>query len=263
MGRRPFIILEAGFLIKIYPGKGPITFAVRFIEIYFMAAIVPALMSQTLQFEIDPLRISSDVVGSVLVAIDVLAYSREDYPMPGPPICVIAAAHTNNLSSISKAYTKLYIAGSPSAAEEKLILREFTAYLDMFDGGTLVSHYGASDSADEGFDVPYLLARAKGEHPELYPSLRRALGRFKRHDTCGYVKENMNLPSAELDYVESYYGLARKQDAIIPDVKAAMDGYWSAGDASALKNSLANAYNCLRIAQAQIKKTICCTDIPL
>ena len=96
-------------------------------------------MSQTLQFEIDPLRISSDVVGSVLVAIDVLAYSREDYPLPGPPVCVIAAAHTNNLSSISKAYTKLYIAGSPSAAEEKLILREFTAYLDMFDGGTLAA----------------------------------------------------------------------------------------------------------------------------
>jgi len=73
----------------------------------------------------------------------------------------------------------------------------------------------------------------------------------------------MSLPSAELDYVESYYGLARTPDAVIPDVKAAMDGYWRSGDASALRSGLANAYNCLRIAQSQIKKTICCTDIPL
>lgn len=220
-------------------------------------------MSQTLQYEIDPLRISGEFVGSVLVAVDVTAYSREDYPRPEAPVCLIAAAHTNNLSSISKAYTKLFIASAPTLQEEKLVLRDFAAYLDMFDGGTLAAHYGAFDSPDEGFDVPYLLARAKNEHPELYASLRRSLGRLRRHDTCAYVKENMNLPSAELDYVESYYSLARRPDAIIPDARTAMDSYWSSGDASALKSGLANAYNCLRIAQAQIKKTICCTDIPL
>jgi DNA polymerase elongation subunit (family B) len=220
-------------------------------------------MSQTLQFEIDPLRISGDFVGSVLVAVDVMAYSREDYPRPDAPVCLIAAAHTGGLSSISKAYTKLFIAGAPTLQEERLIMRDFAAYLDMFDGGTLAAHYGASDQEDEGFDVPYLLARAKSLHPEVYVSLRRPLNKLKRHDTCAYVKENMNLPSAELDYVESYYGLARKPDAIIPDVKAAMDSYWRSGDASALKSGLANAYNCLRIAQSQIKKTICCTDIPL
>ena len=54
-----------------------------------------------------------------------------------------------------------------------------------------------------------------------------------------------------------------KADAIIPDARTAMDSYWRSGDASVLKNGLANAYNCLRIAQSQIKKTICCTDIPL
>jgi hypothetical protein len=218
-------------------------------------------MSQTLQFEIDPLRVSENVVGSVLVALDILAYSKEDYPRPTEPVCLIAAAHTGNLSSISKAYMKLFIAGGP--AEEKLVLRDFSAYLGMFDGGTLAAHYGASDSPEEGFDVPYLLSRAKREHPELYPALGRALARFKRHDTCGYVKENMNLPSAELDYVESYYGLARKADAIIPDVRTAMDAYWGSGDATVLKNGLVNAYNCLRIAQSQLKKTICCTDVPL
>ncbi|HTX43466.1 MAG TPA: hypothetical protein VMC61_01965, partial [Methanocella sp.] len=148
-------------------------------------------------------------------------------------------------------------------AEEKQVLRDFSTYLGMFDGGTLAAHYGASDTPEEGFDVPYLLYRAKHEHPELYPSLRRALGRFKRHDTCNFVKENMNLPSAELDYVESYYGLARRPDAIIPDVRGAMDGYWGTGDPAVLKHALTNAYNCLRIAQAQLKKTICCTDIPL
>jgi hypothetical protein len=221
-------------------------------------------MSQTLQFEIDPLSISENVVGSVLVAVDVLVYSREEYPRePGEPVCLIAAAHTGNLSSISKAYMKLFIAGGPTPAEEKLVLRDFSAYLGMFDGGTLAVHYGASDSKDEGFDVPYLMARVKYEHPELYPSLRRALGRFKRHDTCNYVKENMSLPSAELDYVESYYGLARRPDAIIPDVMGPMSGYWGTGDPAVLKHALTNAYNCLRIAQSQLKKTICCTDIPL
>ncbi len=220
-------------------------------------------MSQTLQFEIDPLKISGEIVGSVLVAIDIMAYSREDYPRPTEPVCLIAVAHTTNLSSISRAYTKLFVAGGPTPAEEKLILRSLSAYLDMFEGGTLAVHYGASDSPDEGFDVPYLLARTGNEHPELYPTLARALARFKRHDTCGYVKAHLALPSAELDYVESYYGLARRPAAIIPDARSAMDGYWRAGDAAALKSGLANVYNCLRIAQAQIKKTICCTDIPL
>ncbi len=218
-------------------------------------------MSQTLQFEIDPLRASVDAVGSVLVAVDVLVYSREEYPRPTEPVCLIAAAHTGNLSSVSRAYVKLFVAGSP--AEEKLVLRDFSAYLGMFDSGTLAAHYGASDSPEEGFDVPYLLARAERGHPELLPALGRALGRFKRHDTCNYIKENMNLPSAELDYVESYYGLARRPDAIIPDARTAMDSYWKTGDPTALKNGLTNAYNCLRIAQGQLKKTICCTDIPL
>jgi hypothetical protein len=218
-------------------------------------------MSQTLQFEIDPLQISGDVVGSVLVALDVLVYSREDYPQPKEPVCLIAAAHTGGLSSISKVYTKLFVAGSPEALEEKLILRDLSAYLNMFEGGTLAAHFGALD--EEGFDVPYLLARTKFVHPEVYPTLRRALGRLKRHDTCLYVKENMNLPSAELDYVESYYSLARRPEAIMADTRAAMDDYWRSGDTSALKSGLTNAYNCLRIAQSQLKKTICCTDIPL
>lgn len=220
-------------------------------------------MSQCLQFEIDPLKISGEAVGSVLVALDISVYSKEEYPGPTAPVCIISASHTGGLSSISKVYTKLFIAGSPTLAEEKLIIRDFSAYLSMFEGGTLAVHYGASDSADEGFDVPYLLSRTKNEHTEIYPALHRALARFKRHDTCSYVKEHMNLPSAELDYVESYYGQARKQDAIVGDVKSAMDEYWRTGDGTALKSGLTNAYNCLRIAQSQIKKTICCTDIPL
>jgi uncharacterized protein YprB with RNaseH-like and TPR domain len=220
-------------------------------------------MSQCLQFEIDPLKISGDFVGSVLVAVDILAYSREEYPGPKEPICLISAVHTGGLSSISRAYSKLFIAGSPSVAEENLVIRDFSAYLNMFEGGTLAAHYGASDSEEEGFDIPYLLDRTKNQHPELYPTLRRALARFKRHDTCSYIKENMSLPSAELDYVESYYGMARRPDAIIGDARSAMDGYWTSGDPTALKSGLANAYNCLRIAQLQIKKTICCTDIPL
>jgi len=220
-------------------------------------------MSQCLQFEIDPLRVSENIVGSVLVAIDILVYSKEEYPRPTEPICLIAAVHTGGLSSVSKAYTKLFIAGGPTQAEEKLILRDFSAYLNMFEGGTLAAHYGAADSPEEGFDVPYLLARAKTEHPELYPVIKRSFHRFKRHDTCGYVKEHLNLPSAELDYVESFYGMARKPDAIIGDARSAMDNYWRTGDATALKCGLTNAYNCLRIAQSQLKKTICCTDIPL
>ncbi|AFC99018.1 hypothetical protein Mtc_0247 [Methanocella conradii HZ254] len=228
-----------------------------------LAAAIRALMSRCLQFEIDPLEVSEKYVGSVLVALDVLAYSEEECPKPEEPACLIAAAHTSGLSSVSKAYVKLFVAGSPALKEEKTILRDFSAYMDMFDGGTLAAHYGASDSPDEGFDVPYLLARARQAHPELYPSLSRTLGRFKRHDTCGYARENMDLPSADLEYLEGYYGLARKPDAILPDARSGMDAYWKAGDAAVLKGALTNAYNCLRIAQSQIKKTICCTDIPL
>jgi len=126
-------------------------------------------MSQTLQFEIDPLRISGDFVGSVLVAVDVMAYSREDYPRPDAPVCLIAAAHTGGLSSISKAYTKLFVAAAPTLQEEKLIIRDFAAYLDMFDGGTLAAHYGASN--EEGFDVPYLMpGRRAITRRSTYPS---------------------------------------------------------------------------------------------
>lgn len=218
-------------------------------------------MSRTLQYEIDPLRISGEFLGGVLVAVDVMAYAAEDYPGPGAPVGLVAAAHTTGLSSISRAYVKLFVAGAPSQDEEGAVLRDFAAYLGTFDGGTLAAHYGAADSPDEGFDVPHLLGRARAAHPGLYPALRRALDGFRRHDTCAYAKENLALPSAELDYVEGYYGLARVPGAIIPDVKTALDAYWGAGDAAALKCGVANAYNCLRIAQAQIRKAICCTDI--
>lgn len=221
-------------------------------------------MSQCLQFEIDPLKVTENVVGSVLVALDVVPYAREDYPKDAKaPICLVAAAHTGGLSSISRVYTKLFIASSGTAAEERAILRDFGAYLDMFEGGTIAAHYGAVDSIEDGFDLPYILLRVRGDHPELYPVVRRALNKFKRHDTCAYAKEHLNLPSSELDYVESYYGLARRPEAVIGDARSAMDAYWKAGDTTALKYALTNAYNVIRIAQSQIKKTICCTDIPM
>jgi DNA polymerase elongation subunit (family B) len=221
-------------------------------------------MSQCLQFEIDPLKITENIVGSVLVSVDVVAYSAEEYPGEAKdPICMIAAAHTGGLSSISRVYTKLFVAGAPTATEERSVLRDFSAYLDMFEGGTIAVHYGAVESIDDGFDLPYVLMRVRDAHPELYPVVRRALNKFKRHDTCAYAKTHLNLPSSELDYVESYYGLARKPEAVIGDARSAMDQYWKAGDTTALKYGLTNAYNCIRIAQSQLKKTICCTDVPL
>ena len=221
-------------------------------------------MSQCLQFEIDPLKISETFVGSVLVAVDVIAYAREEYPREAKaPICLIAASHTGGLSSISRVYTKLFVAAGPTSSEERAILKDFSSYLDMFEGGTLAAHYGAADSPDEGFDLPYILVRVRDFHPDLSPVMRRALSRFKRHDTCSYAKSHINLPSSELDYVENYYGLARRPEAVIGDAMSAMDNYWQAGDATALKFALTNAYNCIRIAQSQLKKTICCTDIPL
>jgi hypothetical protein len=221
-------------------------------------------MSQCLQFEIDPLKISETFVGSVLVAVDVIAYAREEYPREAKaPICLIAASHTGGLSSISRVYTKLFVAAGPTVSEERAILKDFSSYLDMFEGGTLAAHYGAADSPDEGLDLPYILVRVRDFHPDLSPVTRRALSRFKRHDTCSYAKSHINLPSSELDYVENYYGLARRPEAVIGDAMSAMDNYWQAGDATALKFALTNAYNCIRIAQSQLKKTICCTDIPL
>ena len=74
-------------------------------------------MSQCLQFEIDPLKVSEDFVGSVLVAVDIIPYAHEEHPREAKsPICLIAAAHTGGLSSISRVYTKLFVAGGPSNA---------------------------------------------------------------------------------------------------------------------------------------------------
>ena len=123
-------------------------------------------MSQCLQFEIDPLKISEDVVGSVLVAVDVIAYAREEHPREArSPICLVAAAHTGGLSSISRVYTKLFVAAAPSREEERAILRDFSAYLGMFDGGTLTAHYGAFE--ENGFDLNYIVTRIREGHPEL------------------------------------------------------------------------------------------------
>lgn len=221
-------------------------------------------MSHCLQVEIDPLKISDQYLNGVLLAVDVLAFSHEECPGEADqPVCLIAAAHTSGLSSISRVYAKLFVAATASELEEKQVLKGFLSYLDMFDGGTLAAHYGAVETAEEGFDLPYLLVRARDVQPELYPPLKHALKKFRKHDTCLYVKRNMNLPSADLDYVEGYYGLLRRQDAAVDDPRASLAAYWRDGDQSALKFGLANVYNCLRIAQSQIRKSVCCTDVPL
>jgi len=221
-------------------------------------------MSQCLQAEIDPLKITDEYLQGVLVAIDVLAYSPEEYPRePDFPVALIAAVHTSGLSSISKAYAKIFVAGAASEPEEGQVIRAFAAYLDMFDGGTIAAHYGACEGLDDGFDLPYLQLRARDHHPGAYPALRHALLRFRKHDTCRFARDSLSLPSFDLDYLESYYGLQRCADARVDDAKAGLAAYWRDGDNSVIKGGLANAYNCLRIAQSQIRKSICCTDIPL
>jgi hypothetical protein len=221
-------------------------------------------MSQCLQVEIDPLKITEEYLNGVLVAVDVLPFSPEEYPAsPDYPVCLVAAAHTSGLSSISRAYVKLFVAATASELEEGQVLKGFLSYLDMFDGGTIAAHYGACEDIEHGFDLPYVMLRARDYHPGLYPQLRHALLKFRKHDTCAFVKANLNVPSADLDYVENYYGLRRCDDARAEDARAGMAAYWRSGDQGIIKYALANAYNCLRIAQSQIRKTICCTDIPL
>ncbi|HUL62290.1 MAG TPA: hypothetical protein VLT35_04440 [Methanocella sp.] len=221
-------------------------------------------MSECLQLEIDPLRASEEYLNGVLVAVDVLAFSPDEYPAGADqPICLVAAAHTNGLSSISRAYVRLFVAATASELEEGLLLKDFLAYIGTFDGGTIAAHYGAVESIDEGFDLPYLLGRARDYHPELYPQLRHALLRFRKHDTCLYAKSHHNMPSADLEYVEGYYGLQRVEAARVDDVRAALAAYWRGSDPAVIKYALANAYNTLRVAQAQIRKSICCTDISL
>lgn len=221
-------------------------------------------MSECLQVEIDPLKISDEYLNGVLVAVDVLAFSQDEYP-PGAdqPVCLIAVAHTTGLSSISKAYMKLFIGATASELEEGQVLKAFLSYIETFSGGTIAAHYGAVESVEEGFDLPYMLLRARDYHPEIYPRLRHALMRFRKHDTCLFVKDHMNMPSADLDYVEGYYGLQRIDEARVDDVRAALAAYWRAGDQAVIKYAIANAYNTLRIAQSQIRKSICCTDISL
>jgi DNA polymerase elongation subunit (family B) len=221
-------------------------------------------MSECLQVEIDPLKISDEYINGVLVAVDVLVFSPDEYPSGADqPICLIAAAHTNGLSSISRAYMKLFIGATASELEEAQVLKGFADYIDMFSGGTITAHYGAVEGIENGFDLPYMLLRARDYHPEIYPRLRHSLQKFRKHDTCLFVKSNMNVPSADLDYVEGYYGLQRVDEARVEDVRAALAAYWRAGDQTVVKYAIANAYNTLRIAQSQIRKSICCTDISL
>jgi hypothetical protein len=221
-------------------------------------------MSECLQVEIDPLRISDEYLNGVLMAVDVLSFSPDEYPTGSDqPICLIAAAHTTGLSSVSKAYMKLFIAATASELEEGQVLKDFLGYLDLLSRGTIAAHYGAVEGIENGFDLPYLLLRARDYHPGVYSPLRHALNNFRKHDTCLYVKSHLNTPSADLDYVEGYYGLQRIEEARIDDVRAALASYWRAGDPAVVKYALANAYNTLRIAQAQIRKSICCTDISL
>ena len=221
-------------------------------------------MSQCLQVEIDPLKISDQYLNGVLLAVDVLAFSRDECPAEADqPVCLIAAAHTTGLSAVSRVYARLFVGSTASELEESQVLKGFLSYLDLFDGGTITAHYGAVETAEEGFDLPYLMLRARDAHPELYPPLKHALKKFHKHDTCLYVKHNMSLPSADLDYVEGYYSLLRGADASIDDPRSGLATYWRDGDRAVLRYGLANVYNCLRIAQAQIKKSVCCTDIPL
>lgn len=233
-------------------------------KVFCLAFLVVAIMSKCLQVEIDPIRISHEALGGVLVAVDILTYSPDEYPSdPKYPVCLIAVSHTSGLSWASKAYTKLYIAADSSVKEEGLILRDFADYLDILGGGTLTAHFGALDGNDV-FDVPYLLGRAKAAHPQVYPKLSSSLAHFKRHDTCMYVREKMGLPSSELEYAESHYGLTRGPDAILEDdIRAAMDRHWKARDEMVLKFAITNVYNTLRIAQAQIRKSIRCADFLL
>ena len=221
-------------------------------------------MSECLQLEIDPLKISDEYLNGVLVAVDVLVFSPDEYPAGADqPVCLIAAAHTTGLSSVSKAYVKVFAGATASELEEGQVLRAFLTYLETLCGGTIAAHYGAAESIEAGFDLPYLLLRARDHHPELYPQLRHALQQFRKHDTCLFVKDHLNVPSADLDYVEGYYGLQRVDGARIDDVRAALAARWRTGDQAVIRHAVANAYNTLRIAQAQIRKSICCTDIPL
>src|SRR5512139_2788132 len=110
-------------------------------------------MSECLQVEIDPLKISEEYLNGVLVAVDVLVFSPDEYPSGSDqPVCLIAAAHTNGLSSISRAYVRLFIGATASELEESQVLKGFADYADMFSGGTVAAHYGAVEGIENGFD---------------------------------------------------------------------------------------------------------------
>ncbi len=221
-------------------------------------------MSQCLQMEIDPLKITDEYLKGVLISVDALVFSPDEYPSgTDQPVCLIAAAHTTGLSSISKAYVRVFVGATASELEEGQVLKSFLGYLDMFGAGTITAHYGAVEGIENGFDLPYMLLRARDSHPEIYPGLRRTLAAFRKHDTCLFAKAHLNTPSADLDYVESYYGLQRTDEARVEDVRAALAAYWRESDPAVVKYAVANVYNTLRIAQSQIRKSICCTDIPL
>ncbi len=221
-------------------------------------------MSECLQVEIDPLQISDEYLNGVLVAVDILSFSPDEYPSGSdqPDLPDRRGAY-DRAQLHQQGVRKAFVGATASELEEGQVLKGFLGYLDMFNSGTIAAHYGAVEGIENGFDLPYMLLRARDYHPEIYPQLRHALDGFRKHDTCLFVKAHLNTPSADLDYVEGYYGLQRVEEARVDDVRAALAAYWRESDPAVIKYAIANVYNTLRIAQSQIRKSICCTDIPL
>ena len=214
-------------------------------------------MTIRMQLEVDPYDIAEQEVGPCLAAFDIETYSASFPNEAQDPVVVIGICHTTGLGAASKVYLRCYASPSPSPEDEAKLIDDFIEYINLLPGGTLCAHWGFGETLEDGFDTPYLKKRCIEHHPEIHGRLGEALSRWKQHDTCKLSVAPARIKRSLYD-LEDYHGLFRPDELRVPgeDVQELVRSFWDSGDRKLLQYNMTDVYNCLRLAQNQLKKHI-------
>jgi len=214
-------------------------------------------MTLQFQFEVDPYAIAEQQIGPCLAAFDIETYSAELPTEAQDPVVAIGVGHTTGLGAASKVYLRCFASPSPALEDEARLLERFLDHLDLLPGGTLCAHWGFGETLEDGFDTPYLRLRCRKHHPHLPGRLEGSMARWRQHDTCrGSIAPT--YVSRSLYALEDYHGLFRPEDLRVPgdQVQHLVRAFWEQNDPTLLHYNIADVYNCLRLAQNQLRKHI-------
>ena len=214
-------------------------------------------MTPQFQFEVDPYAIAEQQVGPCLAAFDIETYSAELPAEAQDPAVVIGVGHTTGLGVASKVYLRCFASSSPALEDEAGLVEQFLAHIDLLPGGTLCAHWGFGETLEDGFDAPYLRRRCREHHPALPGRLEASLARWRQHDTCRRSVAPDHV-SRSLYALEDYHGLFRPAHLRVPgdQVQYLVRAFWEQKDPTLVQYNMADVYNCLRLAQNQLRKHI-------